>query len=210
MLVWLPAGLAAQSPPTQRMDVAANVGWLYLDTRVGRPGDQARWDNAVYGGVTAGWYWTDHLKTEVEAGGATEAQGYGNEIVVRNGRILSQFRQTKTQRNTLSIAQHYQFGRNAWFHPHVGIGAAVAFDTRTDYYDPIFDYFGPTRGPDNPVERERVEGPARVTTFRPFVTIGFKAYVGSRAFVRSDLRIAGTTGRGVDEALARVGFGIDF
>jgi hypothetical protein len=192
------------------MDVAGNIGWVHLDTRVGRPGDQSRWDNALFGGVTAGWYWTDHLKTEIEAGGASEAQGHGNEIVVRDGRIVSRFRQTTTQRNTLAIAQQYQFGRNAWFHPHVSVGAAVAFDTRTEYYDPIYDYFDPNRGSNEPIEPAHVDGPDRVTTFRPFFGLGAKAYVSSRAFVRSDLRVAGTTGRGVDEVMVRVGFGIDF
>ena len=55
-----------------------------------------------------------------------------------------------------------------------------------------------------------MDGPDRVTTFRPFFGLGAKAYVSSRAFVRSDLRVAGTTGRGVDEVMVRVGFGIDF
>jgi len=71
----------AQSRTTPSADLAASLGWLYLDTRVGRPGDQARWDGTLHGGITAGWYWTDNLKTEIEAGGASEAQGFGNEIV---------------------------------------------------------------------------------------------------------------------------------
>lgn len=192
------------------MDAAANIGWLHLDTRVGRAGDQARWDNTLVGGISAGWYWTDHVKTEIEVGGASEAQGFGNEIAVRNGRIVSQFRQTRTRRKIVSVAQHYQFGRNVWFHPHVATGAAVAFDERTEYYDPIFDFFDPNRSSNDPVEPARVEGPSRVTTFRPFFSVGAKAYVTPRAFVRSDLRVAGTTGRGIDEVMARFGFGFDF
>jgi len=181
-----------------------------MDTRVGRPGDQARWDGALYGVVSAGWYWTDNWKTEIEAGGAGETHGYGNEVVVRDGRILGRFRHTTTQRNTLAIAQQYQFGRNAWFHPHVAVGGSIAFDTRTEYYDPIFDFFDPNRAPGEPVEPARVDGPERVTTFRPYVAVGFKAYVTQRAFMRSDLRVGGTTGRGVDEVVLRIGFGIDF
>ena len=209
-LLAYPGNTAAQTPRATRADAAAHIGWLYLDTRVGRSGDQARWDGDLYGGVSAGWYWTENLKTEIEAGGAGEAHGYGNELVVRDGRILSRFRHTTTQRNTVAISQQYQFGRNAWFHPHVALGGAIAFDTRTEYYEAIFDYFDPNRPPGVPVEPARVDGPERVTTFRPFVAVGFKTYVTRRAFMRSDLRVAGTTGRGVDEVQLRVGFGIDF
>ena len=209
-LLWMPATAAAQPAPTRRMDVAASIGWLHLDTRVGRAGDQARWDSAFVGGVSAGWYWTDHLKTEIDAGGATEAQGFGNEIVVRDGRILNRFRQTRTQRTMLAVSQQYQFGRNAWFHPHVAAGVAVAFDRRTDYYDPIFDFFDPNRSRNEPLEPARTEGPSTVTTFRPFFGVGAKAYIASHAFVRSDLRVGGTTGRGIDEVIARIGVGFDF
>lgn len=204
-----PATSKAQSARATRADAAASIGWLYLDTRVGRPGDQTRWDGGLYGGVSAGWYWSHNLKTEVEVGAAAEAHGYGNELVARDGRMLSRFRHTTTQRNALAISQQYQFGQNAWFHPHVALGGAIALDTRTEYYEAIFDYFDPNRAPGDPVEPARVDGPDRVTTFRPFIAIGFKAYVTRRAFMRSDLRAAGTTGRGVDEVQLRVGFGID-
>lgn len=210
LLLALPGQAAAQAPGTQRGDIAASIGWLYLDTRVGRPGDQARWDGAGYGGVTAGWYWTDNWKTEIDAGGAGEAQGYGNEIITVGGRPFYRFRQTLTQRKAVGISQQYQFGRNAWFHPHVAAGGSMAFDTRTDRYDPVFDFYDPGRPAGLPLEPARTEGPTRVTTFRPHISAGFKAYVTQRAFVRSDVRVSGTTGRGVDEVLARIGFGIDF
>ena len=46
---------------------------------------------------------------------------------------------------------------------------------------------------------------------RPFLGGGFKAYVSPRTFVRVDARLGGGTAkRGLDEALARIGFGIDF
>ena len=43
---------------------------------------------------------------------------------------------------------------------------------------------------------------------RPFAAFGFKAYMTPRSFFRSDLKLV--VRNGVDEALLRFGFGMDF
>jgi hypothetical protein len=206
----VPVESAAQAAPRQRGDVTASFGWLYLDTQVERAGNRTPRDNTLYGGVAAGWYWTEHLKTEIEAGAGTEGEGYGNDVLTRNGRIVSRFHRGTVQRKSIGIAQQYQFGRNAWFHPHVAAGVTLDFDTRTHQYDAIVDFFDPTRPGGSVIEPARTEGPIRSTTLRPHVGAGFKAYVSQRAFFRADVRVGGFTSHGVDDVLARIGFGFDF
>ena len=203
------AAAEAQTTPVVRGDVTASIGWLGFDTRTPRrPGDQKQWDGTLYGGLSAGWYWTDHFKTEVELGAAQEAHGFGFELVNVDGRILNRYRRSTVDRRILGLSQQYQYGRNAWFHPHVAFGVSIAFDRRTDYYDPLVNYTVPGY---REVEPARTEGPLRSTSVRPFLGGGFKAYLSPRAFFRMDARLGGGTAkRGLDEALARIGFGIDF
>src|SRR5687768_4474092 len=52
--------------PISRIDVAGNVGWLAAEIAEETRYDD--WYSSGYAGLTAGWYWTDHLKTEIEAG----------------------------------------------------------------------------------------------------------------------------------------------
>ena len=206
----MPEPAEGQTTARPRGDVAASLGWLHIDTQVGRAGNRTPRGNTIYGGVVAGWYWTEHLKTEIEAGGGGEGEGYGNDVLIRNGRIVSRFHRGTVQRRSIGIAQQYQFGHNAWFHPHIAAGATLAFDTRTDYYDAIVDFFDPTNPGGGVIEPARTEGPLRTTKIRPHVGAGFKAYVSPRAFFRADVRVGGITSHGVDDVLARIGFGIDF
>jgi hypothetical protein len=212
LLFCLAGGTAeAQSAPPARADVTATIGWLGLDTGQRQFGDD-EWDGTFVGALSAGWYWTDHLKTEVEAGAVSEAEGFGSVSTRTEGQFSTRYRRSTVQRNAIGISQQYQFGRNAWFHPHVAAGVSIAFDTRLDHYDPTYG-FDPVSRTSSIIEPGRTEGPMRTTTVRPFLAGGFKAYVTPRVFVRSDVRAGvGTRGvaRGIDELLARIGMGIDF
>ena len=198
----------AQSARTTHADAAATIGWLGVDTGHVRYGDR-EWDGTLVGGLSAGWYWTDHVKTEVEFSAAADVEGFAS-ITTRTEEVIqSRFRRSTIQRNGISVAQQYQFGRNAWFHPHVAAGVSVAFDRRLDHYEPTFR-FDPVARTNHLVEPARTEGPIRTSTVRPFLEWGFKGYVTPRTFVRSDIRIGGTRGQGIDELTARIGMGIDF
>jgi hypothetical protein len=201
----------AQQAPAARTDVTATIGWLGLDTGTHRFGGN-QWDGTFIGGLSAGWYWTEHLKTEVDLGGATEAEGFDSVSTRTEGTFVNRYRRFTIQRRTVGLAQQYQFGRNAWFHPHVAAGVSIAFDTRMDRYEPTYGHDPVTRT-SYLIEPGRTEGPTRTTTVRPFLSGGFKAYMTPRLFVRSDVRAGvGTRGvaRGIDELMARIGMGIDF
>ena len=204
----LAQGQTAPPAPVSRGDVAGIVGWQNVN-KSDLDGQYSNdWYNrSLYGAGIAGWYWNDHHKSEVEAGGSTEARFeiYRPYPVDANPFTSSNSVFTFSTRR-LAVSQQYQFFRNAWFHPHVGAGLDVNWETTTETVGPIISY-GPT-GPPRQIAPPRVIGPDTRVRVRPFGEVGIKAYVAPRAFLRTDLRVLAR--RGIDEVQVRFGAGIDF
>jgi hypothetical protein len=196
----------AQTPASlPRFDAAGSVGWLAA--RDHRPSRYSRrWANSLIGGGSVGVYWTDHLKLEIDAGAGTEARLYVNQPIQVDGRDVWQHIEVASSRRVVGISQQYQYGRNAWFHPHVGAGVHLTWERRTERHQPLAIYAPGV--PPQTIREAFTDGPATRLTARPFVTTGFKGYLSPRAFFRSDLRIGFR--RGLDEASVRAGFGFDF
>ncbi len=190
-----------------RGDVSGHIGWLAVD-----PGGSGRyngddWDHSFFGAVGAGWYWTDHVKSELDLGAGTKAESYlTTQVTVNN---LQGFRvvERTSSRRILGISQQYQFFRNAWFHPHIAAGANLTWERRDDLVRPVTVY-DPVARISRVVEAERRDGPRTEFDVRAFVAAGFKAYMTRRAFFRSDLRVGFKNG--IDETIPRLGFGADF
>ena len=198
----------AQSGPVSRAELSGTLGWLATNRELPAGfeyGDD--WQDSLFAAATAGWYWTDHVKTDLEFGAGTEATAYRSQQIVIDGRPASEFVESRYSRRTLSLGQHYQFFRNAWFHPHVGAGLNVSFEDVTNHSRPIVLYGDPADGP-RVVRPEQVDGPHADVLVSPFVSAGFKAYLTQHGFFRSDLKV--TLRDGVDEVLLRFGFGVDF
>jgi hypothetical protein len=211
LTAWLAgAGLAgAQTPPPSpltRADVQASFGWQNL--REPQPFGYDNWINAlVFGDAAAGLYWTDHLRTQIDAGTTTEGQHYrGNPITVDGLQGFETSRELVRER-TLSISQQYQFFRNAFFHPHAGAGVEIIAQRRTANYDPTV-VFDPITHGYRTIAAARTEGPATRWIARPFVDLGYKAYMNRRAFFVNDARVGFRSG--IEEVRVRFGFGVDF
>jgi opacity protein-like surface antigen len=209
--LFLVALLAQAAPPVgapvTRADLHVVAGWqnLHKDQPQSSYND---WLNGIfYGGAGAGWYWNDHLKTQVDAGAGTRGTQYRYQQLVVNGAQTFESSRLHLRETSLSIGQHYQFFRNQWFHPHVGAGVEIVRETSTVDYDPVI-------GVDNVTHTTRVtlpsrtEGPDHRFLARTFGEAGFKAYMTRRAFFTGDMRLMFRGG--VDEVLFRTGFGIDF
>src|SRR5438045_421983 len=131
LLAALPAIAHAQpasgpaSGPLSRADIAASVGWFAADRAA--PGDCcSSWSSSLFRGVSGGYYWTDHLKTQIEIAAPGPTEGYGVESqLLPNGRFTYTYDEHAYRDTRLSIAQAYQFGRNAMFHPYVLAGVDV-------------------------------------------------------------------------------------
>lgn len=211
-LLWLagPAAAAqaqdAPAGPVSRSDVHFVLGWQNLHEPDSNNFND--WINGIlFGGVGAGWYWTDHLKTQVDFGGGTQGHQYRYEPRFAGGTDSTEFSRLSIRQTSLAIGQQYQFFRNQWFHPHVGGGVDIARETTTEEYDPVFTFDQATRTT-RQVSPARVEGPEHRFIARPFVQTGFKAYMTQRAFFTGDMRLM--VRHGIDEVLFRAGFGIDF
>jgi hypothetical protein len=201
------SALAQARTPLARADVTGIVAVLGVDNDVAAPyvgGDD--WHSSFFGGVAGGWYWTDHLKTEVDFGAGTESQVYRATPIAIGTSTSYVTTQSRVSQQTLGISQQYQFFRNVWFHPHLAAGVHVSWENIVDEISPVVVY-SPT-APPRQVQPGRTEGPRTETTVRPFIGTGFKAYFNERGFFRTDIRFAFRDG--LDEVLVRAGFGIYF
>jgi hypothetical protein len=111
----------------------------------------------------------------------------------------------KTRR--IALSQQYQFGDNAWFHPHLAAGVDFTAEHIEQEDEPLF-VFDPATRSTRLAEGELIHPERTEWHTRPFISGGFKAYMTPRGFFRMDMRFV--IDEGVDEVLLRFGFGIDF
>lgn len=183
-------------------------GWLFADKPISPGvGDDDDWHGSLFGGASVGWYWTDHLKTEVDVGAHTPITAYRYRKITIEGRPNFVASELTFATRSIGLSQQYQFQRNAWFHPHVAGGVDLRWARSTELFQPVRTFDSPTR--EQVLIPGRTEGPRTTTTLRPFVATGFKAYMTQKSFFRSDFRI-GVGSRGTDQAVLRFGFGLDF
>ena len=151
-----------------RPDISASIGWLNVNKS--SLDDYNDWYNrGVHGAVAFGWYWTSHLKTEIEPSASSRVEFYSSRDEIINGQrahVVSEFG-FSTRRLTLS--QQYQFGENAWFHPHLAAGLDFNWEktARDDRYVYFLDV-PPRQPPSIPqnVTRPTANGSACATVGR--------------------------------------------
>jgi hypothetical protein len=215
----LPATTAAQEPAhtpgitltpvsASRWDVAAHVTWLgeHLEDQVV---EWDRWYEVASGGVSVGYYWTTHLKLELDVATSTTGESYSIQPIPIAGPSspLLQQRDHHFRATTAAAGLNYQFLENAWFHPFLGTGIELLREReRVETMFPIVS----TRDPRAPIV---ISPPATEThvdrTARPFVAGGFKVYLSERAFIRTDLRMSWSAD-GLTAVAWRSGIGVDF
>jgi outer membrane protein W len=182
--------------PIARGDVSAALGWFSAD----HPGSNSccAWSSGLFKGLQGGYYWNDHLKTEVEIAATGETQAYTYVLPPAPGSSYTS-KYHRYRDVLISGGQFYQFGRNAYFHPFVGAG----LDVDRERHEIEFESFTSTGA--------RIVTPESISTrvlVRPFVAGGFKAYFSERVFFRTDLKAAFSNS--LDQITWRLGFGIDF
>lgn len=206
-----PAALAQTAPPPTpiaRADLTVMLGWFNADKEDPTRQSYNDWYNSsLYGGIGAGWYWTDNHKTEVDFGATTRGDVYRSSPVIIGSQQTYTTSRLWFSTRKLTVGQQYQAYRNAWFHPHVAAGVDLTWEESREERAPTYVY-------DSVARTSRVIAPAQTIgptvdlIVRPFAAVGFKAYMTPRSFFRSDVRF--TFRGGVDEFLWRAGFGLDF
>jgi hypothetical protein len=196
------------SPPDRdRWDVAVQAGRQGVD-RSDIGDDWNGWYESGAVSASAGYYFTPHLKIEADVSRAGEATLYvQDQSVVVPGQSwpYPRIRDHRFRTTTASGAVLWQFLENQWFHPFAGAGVLVLHERqRADALPPQ-----EIRGLPPFVLPALPE--LRVSRFaaQPFLTTGFKVYVGKQAFIRTDLRVGVGRG-GAESAVWRAGIGIDF
>jgi hypothetical protein len=207
---WARQAPSASPPVGPRADIHGVIGWQNLR----QPADHTdfdrydSWANGIfYGGAGAGYYWTEHLKTQVDYGAGTDGDYYRYRLVTSGGQQTSEISEVSIRKQSLAISQQYQFFRNQWFHPRVAAGIDIGRETSTARFQPAFVYDPVTRV-SRQVSPARTEGPSHRTIVRPFAETGFKAYMTPRTFFTTDVRFLFRSR--LEEVLFRVGFGVDF
>lgn len=200
-------GQDAAPPQLPKHDLAVLAGWGAVRHEDRRAYDS--WDGVGVVALEVGRYWTDHLKTELQIQTTSEAVTFESEPEpVRYAGVsgpVYRYAERYARTSSLAAVVHYQFFRNAWFHPFLGVGASIDRD-RIRRVRP--EQVVPTGASGPPwVVIARESEPARVEMLvRPVVAGGFKAYVASRAFVRSEASV----GFARDGSILRWQFGAGF
>lgn len=197
----IPGSAQPAAAPISRVDAAGALGWLNAQKAVpdNYGGNNDWYNRSLYGGGSFGWYWTDNWKTEIEGGGSTQAELYGAEPIVIDGRPASIYSTYGFSTARVAIGQQYQFFRNVWVHPFIGGGVDLTWET-IERYDEV--YSSQTPGRINRPDQHEFHT-------RPFATFGLKAYMTRRGFFRTDLKFVADS-HGLDEVTLRFGFGVDF
>jgi hypothetical protein len=212
LLALRPSTVAAQTPtvpPPPRADVVGSIGWLHA-TSDGLTGNFYRnddWTRHATLTLATGIYWTEHWKSELSIGRSSGANVWDYELIETGSELVPRTVRHDVGHTRVSLTQAYQFGRNQWVHPSIGVGVLVdRRDVRSDY-SPAVAYRGPSVTPVT-IAPPANTGPVTTTVALPFVTAAVKAYVTPRAFVRSDVQVAFR--RRAESIVAHAGFGFDF
>lgn len=195
--------LAADNPA--RWDAAGYAGWRGVNKSDVAP-EWDEWADAASFGVSGGYYWTAHLKIELDLSTTAEGAVPLQEQFIVPGEPFPRFRYGEHRFRSTSISGGvlYQFGENTWFHPFIGGGIeGVHESARLIVQEPL----PCQRVPCAPAPLPAVTSVSNRA--RPYGTGGFKWYMTERAFFRTDIRSTLSTD-GADAVTWRAGIGIDF
>jgi hypothetical protein len=188
-----------------RWDAAAHVTWL--GERRANPSFQwDRWVNVASGGGILGYYWTPHLKTEIDISTSTQDEIYSVEPIALPGTntLFALQRDHEFRVTTASVGLVGQFFDNTWVHPFVSAGVEIV--RAREHVETTVPFVSP-RTPALPIVTEP-ETIVRLAA-RPFAAAGLKVYVSQRAFIRTDVRTSWSRD-GLAALAWQSGVGVDF
>jgi hypothetical protein len=198
----------AQTPPRlPKNDVTVSLGWF--GSRYPGLERYNRWHQSLLSGAGGGRYWTDHFKSEVEAAWLSRVNAESYELQNLDGGPAYVRTENRFQNVKFSLGQLYQFGENAWVHPYLGAGADIDY-LRSTEERPAQLATIPVPNGRTPSQLAVSKSSERETSVsvHPFVKGGFKMYASDRVFFTTEWKLG--LGNGLQHALWKTGFGVDF
>src|SRR5687768_12256151 len=205
----MPTLAAAQTTPAAiaANDVTFAVGWSGAGHNVHDIHESRRWHGSLLTGVSGGHYWTDHLKTEVDLSWASPRDREIYETLERQGGITYALSNYRAQDVRLGVVQLFQFGRNDWVHPYVGVGVDIVRRQATltrDRQSRVIYLQNRSIPVDIPASTDR-----KTTTFaEAVVKTGLKMYATEQVFFNTELKLG--VRRDVGHVVWKFGMGFDF
>ena len=206
--------VAAAQAATPRWDAGLMAAGFY--GRADEPPDSTgfrhdNWFGSGQAGITAGRYWSAHLKTEIEWSLTSEATRYVQRFVTvpNHPTPVPVSGEQYIQNREASISTAWQFLDNAWVHPYLLAGLALDFErVRTRRFSQAVFTGSPAQGGTQIVVVEFTEGPVTTRRARGIVGAGAKLYMTPKTFFRAEMR-GGVSPR-VEHVTFRAGIGVDF
>jgi hypothetical protein len=197
---WLLPAAPAAAEEYARVDVAASVGdWFHLDARdFPVPGFRPEFFGALAAQVSGGYCWNEHLKSEIELGWTgSKRNKYGDDTTSVTHHLIRHYRFSRT-----SLAQLYQFRRDARLHPFIGVGVGIDAESKRDGK---IHYVPTGSGSFDEVEVPPIPSWNTRRVAHAFGKVGLKADTWEHMFFITELKIGRQVGRTL-----KLGMGVDF
>ena len=210
MCMWcclLPVLATAQppSPSIPKNDAAVTLGWAGAEYKIP---SYDTWRGTLLLGARGGHYWTDHLKTEVQAAWMDSRDNEVFEDIEWNGGPTYALFDFRARDVRVGVTQVYQFGRNQWVHPYVGAGVDVIARTTTrDRREQRRTGYLPNQSQSVATIAAFSERKSE-TLVQPTVKTGLKMYVNERLFFDTEFKLGFS--RDVEHITWNIGMGFDF
>jgi hypothetical protein len=161
--------------------------------------------------ASIGFYWTEHLKTELEFAHTGEGRRWTQELVRVPGTSTNYPIGTETAHRLQQTSARlvWQFNENAWVHPYINGGFVFDAERRTSQSPAQFYYPGdPRTQPPILVRPEMARN--GVMEYRAGVTVGggAKFYMSPNTYLNTGLQV--TYAKPATTASFLAGFGVDF
>jgi hypothetical protein len=207
LLCCVPAFAEAQPalPALATNDAVISIGWAGSDHE--RPRYDS-WRGSLLVGASVGHYWTDHLKTEVDASWSNPGKDEVYEDFVYQGGVTYTIADYRAHDIRIGATQIYQFGRNAWVHPYIGVGFDVV--RRETAIDRVGQSRTVVLAPNRTVPVVIPPASERRTDVfgQGVIKSGLKLYATEKAFFNTELKFG--IRRNVDLVVWKIGLGFDF
>lgn len=201
---------AQDAPNRPRWDVNFNVGAFVAD-----PGERDYpyhdWYSEGRYAAAIGYYWTEHLKTELEFAHSGEGSRFIQDFATVPGigavHPISIEAFHRVQQTSARVV--WQFGHNTWVHPYVNAGYVLDAERRR-YHAPSQYYYpgDPRARPPVLVRPELNSGPRYDYRSGVSVGAGSKFYVSPKAYINTGLQW--TYARPAKTLTLLGGFGVEF